>query len=58
MNLKLFLSICVTFFTIITANEVPVIGILTQESTNYGYYIAASYVKFIESAGGRVFPIW
>lgn len=44
----------------------PIIGIVTQEtryneliSTHYNTtsYIAASYVKFIEGAGGRVVPI-
>ncbi|XP_014209476.2 chitobiosyldiphosphodolichol beta-mannosyltransferase-like [Copidosoma floridanum] len=48
-------------------NNRPIIGILTQEiSYNldkaypgmYNSYIAASYVKFIESAGARVTPIW
>ncbi|XP_018322816.1 gamma-glutamyl hydrolase-like [Agrilus planipennis] len=46
--------------------ETPVIGILSQETysvrdyLNEGYdsFIAASYVKFVESAGGRVIPIW
>ncbi len=37
----------------------PVIGVLTQNSFgHYGQsYIAASYVKFLESAGARVVPI-
>lgn len=44
----------------------PIIGIVSQEtrydtliSTHYdtSSYIAASYVKFIEGAGGRVVPI-
>jgi gamma-glutamyl hydrolase len=40
----------------------PIVGILAYPTssgeTQYGkYYIAASYVKFIESAGGRVVPI-
>ena len=26
-------------------------------SSNYSTYIAASYVKFVESAGGRVVPV-
>lgn len=47
--------------------EAPIIGILAQETfsiekyfpdENYESFIAASYVKFIESAGGRVVPIW
>ncbi|XP_014089422.2 gamma-glutamyl hydrolase [Bactrocera oleae] len=49
-------------------NTRPIIGILTQEISNfvrrnypdkeYSSYIAASYVKFVEGAGGRVVPIW
>eukprot|EP00073_Rattus_norvegicus_P023865 XP_006237991.1 PREDICTED: gamma-glutamyl hydrolase-like [Rattus norvegicus] len=40
----------------------PIIGIIMQECygnmTKLGrFYIAASYVKFIESAGARVVPI-
>ncbi|KAM8710946.1 hypothetical protein ACLKA7_017561 [Drosophila subpalustris] len=45
----------------------PIIGILAQEvypnslhaiEYNATSYIAASYVKFVEGAGGRVVPIW
>ncbi|KAL2720762.1 chitobiosyldiphosphodolichol beta-mannosyltransferase-like [Vespula squamosa] len=48
-------------------NNEPIIGILSQELSyglnrttegHYKSYIAASYVKFIESAGARVVPIW
>ncbi|EGG21402.1 hypothetical protein DFA_01284 [Cavenderia fasciculata] len=46
-------------------NQRPIIGILTQPTRNdgsskslgYDQYIAASYVKYIESAGARVVPI-
>jgi len=43
-------------------NVRPIIGILSQPTdgdlTKYGsQYIAASYVKYIESAGARVVPI-
>ena len=48
----------------VTRNDRPIIGILSQKYYgNYGRYkythsyIAASYVKWIESAGGRVVPI-
>ncbi|KAL0979119.1 hypothetical protein UPYG_G00180980 [Umbra pygmaea] len=46
-----------------TINNRPIIGILTQEVNDrvmkpYGNtYIAASYVKFVESGGSRVVPI-
>ncbi|XP_020901384.2 gamma-glutamyl hydrolase [Exaiptasia diaphana] len=44
-------------------NNRPIIGVLAEtlpaKRSQYGqYYIAASYVKFIESAGGRVVPIF
>ncbi|GAB6030952.1 hypothetical protein CHUAL_007776 [Chamberlinius hualienensis] len=46
------------------SNNRPIIGILAQESnlnpsnnSNATYYIAASYVKFVESGGARVVPI-
>ncbi|XP_044185077.1 gamma-glutamyl hydrolase-like [Acropora millepora] len=43
--------------------ERPIVGVLTQETdgnvTIFGsQYVAASYVKFIESAGGRMVPIF
>ncbi|XP_028131358.1 gamma-glutamyl hydrolase [Diabrotica virgifera virgifera] len=48
--------------------ETPIIGILSQETYivskylperhNYSSFIAASYVKFLESAGARVIPVW
>lgn len=48
-------------------NATPIIGILSQEAKgwierkfpdkNSLSYIAASYVKFVEGAGGRVMPI-
>ncbi|CAL8313256.1 unnamed protein product [Merluccius merluccius] len=41
-------------------NDRPIIGILAQESyspPNTGSYIAASYVKYLESAGARVVPV-
>jgi len=46
----------------LSENSRPIIGIVAYDvdgsETSYGkYYIAASYVKFIESAGGRVVPI-
>lgn len=49
-------------------NTTPIIGVLTQEVSrlilreypqrHFTSYIAASYVKFVEGAGGRVVPIW
>lgn len=67
MKLLIFLVLC--FGTQIgssTLNNEPIIGILTQQLSkalkakypDYHSYIASSYVKFIESAGARVVPIW
>ncbi|SPP87021.1 gamma-glutamyl hydrolase [Drosophila guanche] len=51
-----------------SADSSPIIGVLTQEVFSNGLisqhfenktsYIAASYVKYLESAGARVVPIW
>ena len=48
-------------------NERPIVGILAQDidtssftllkNTKYKSYIAASYVKFLESGGARVIPV-
>lgn len=47
-------------------NDTPIIGVLEQEiaySLNklypdqYGSFIAASYVKFVEGGGARVVPV-
>ncbi|KAG5870719.1 hypothetical protein JTB14_017052 [Gonioctena quinquepunctata] len=47
--------------------ETPIIGILSQEmyivakylpDDKYDSFIAASYVKFLESAGARTIPVW
>jgi gamma-glutamyl hydrolase len=43
-------------------NERPIVGILTEDTSGsfaeHGrMYLAASYVKFVESAGARVVPI-
>ncbi|XP_004697814.2 gamma-glutamyl hydrolase [Echinops telfairi] len=45
-----------------TTEKKPIIGVLMQKTQNkmrsFGkYYIAASYVKYLESAGARVVPI-
>lgn len=49
------------FGTKIKTNERPIIGVLTQEFYNpqpgRNSFIAASYVKFLESAGARVVPV-
>ncbi|KAG8133642.1 putative Gamma-glutamyl hydrolase protein [Naja naja] len=49
-------------FVLRSENERPIIGILAQETSKtfqkFGSsYVAASYVKFIESAGARVVPV-
>lgn len=64
----IYLTFITSFMTKLTlCNESPIIGILTQETywssfrnvlpINYSY-IAASYVKAVESSGGRVIPVF
>lgn len=53
--------------TDVVVNNRPIIGVLSQEQSyylagkypkeNYTSYIAASYVKAVESSGARVVPI-
>jgi len=46
------------FGSVSALNDKPIIGIYAQPSSSTGGdYIAASYVKWIESAGGRAVPI-
>lgn len=56
LGVLLIASVCVAL------NNRPIVGILTQPTSGglrkYGSsYIAASYVKFIESGGGRAVPV-
>uniref|UniRef100_UPI0037E8AEBB gamma-glutamyl hydrolase n=1 Tax=Semicossyphus pulcher TaxID=241346 RepID=UPI0037E8AEBB len=52
---------CLPFYSTAERNDRPIIGVLAQEvkspKPNQTSYIAASYVKFLESAGARVVPI-
>ncbi|XP_047424390.1 gamma-glutamyl hydrolase [Mugil cephalus] len=56
---------CLPFYTSakrdVKRNDRPIIGVLAQEvytpKPNQTAYIAASYVKFLESAGARVVPV-
>ncbi|XP_074478292.1 apolipoprotein D-like isoform X2 [Sebastes fasciatus] len=49
------------FYSSAKRNDRPIIGVLAQEdffpNPNRATYIAASYVKFLESAGARVVPV-
>lgn len=68
MYLSILQAFILSFMTkIILCNENPVIGVLTQDTSWTKYqlflplnssYIAASYVKSIESSGGRVVPVF
>jgi len=54
---------CLCYATKNSLNLRPIVGILTQPISNslkqFGHsYIAASYVKYVESAGGRVVPLF
>ncbi|XP_056630052.1 gamma-glutamyl hydrolase-like isoform X1 [Diorhabda sublineata] len=62
--------ILLIFYLLISKNfasDTPIVGILSQETyivskylhnDLYDSFIAASYVKFLESAGARVIPVW
>lgn len=60
----IFLVLCLNYSNAI--NNYPIVGILSQQTSTamnekfpgHHSYIAASYVKFIESGGARVVPIW
>ncbi|KAJ8979121.1 hypothetical protein NQ317_017964 [Molorchus minor] len=65
----MFKCLVITYFLycFVNGSETPVIGILSQETyivshlfpnEKYNSFIAASYVKYLESAGARVIPIW
>ena len=47
-----------------TLNNRPIIGVIMQSIKGMGFhstkpnYIAASYIKYLESSGARVVPIW
>jgi len=50
------------FVNFVDDTEAPIIGILTQGTTDMQYYdnhtmIAASYIRYIEAAGGRVVAV-
>lgn len=56
--------LCLLFFSANALNEWPIVGIFAQPSSDSHpdcggscQYIAASYVKAIESSGARVVPI-
>ncbi|XP_076026587.1 gamma-glutamyl hydrolase isoform X2 [Genypterus blacodes] len=51
---------CLLFVSSAQRNDSPIIGVLAQEMNprlSLSSYIAASYVKFVESAGARVVPV-
>ncbi|XP_029314080.1 gamma-glutamyl hydrolase-like [Cottoperca gobio] len=52
---------CLLFYSSAKRNDRPIIGVLAQDLyspvPNHTAYIAASYVKFLESAGARVVPV-
>jgi len=56
-------SVCILFVltaicaaSVYAANNRPIVGILSQYYDQSKTYIAASYVKWVESAGGRAVP--
>ena len=60
MLTKLFKSIAILLLSVHCCGAVPVVGILSQPKTSGNetyHYIAASYVKWIESSGAIAIPI-
>ncbi|KAM9337752.1 gamma-glutamyl hydrolase [Symphorus nematophorus] len=53
--------LCLPFYSSADVNERPIIGVVAQAyrfaKPNQSAYIAASYVKYLESAGARVVPV-
>lgn len=67
VTMKACVSVCLLAIQATLAVNVPVIGILAQEAysietyfpdEHYDSFIAASYVKFVESSGAKVVPVW
>lgn len=67
INGKTLVSRTDDLFDVVTLNNDPLIGVLSQEISfyldgkypgQYNSYIAASYVKFVEGGGARVVPVW
>lgn len=57
MSNMVFTALCVLLCATQALATNPVIGVLSQYDHNGVPYIAASYVKYLESAGARVVPI-
>ena len=63
-SIALILALGIIFNLAYSLNDSPIIGILTvpseypdyYSSQNYSYF-ASSYVQYIESSGGRVYPL-
>ncbi|CAI5740059.1 unnamed protein product [Hyaloperonospora brassicae] len=53
----LFCSVALSVSLAAASVQGPIIGIVAHPIAQHGEYIAASYVKWVESAGGRVVPI-
>ncbi|KAF4316712.1 hypothetical protein BBO99_00008461 [Phytophthora kernoviae] len=52
------LSVALTLVSVEAASpRGPIIGVFAHPISQHGEYLAASYVKWVESAGGRVVPI-
>lgn len=60
LSLLLLLLLCCgdVFVCATAANTRPTVGILTQKHSSAHTYIAASYVKWVESAGARAVPLF
>ena len=57
LNLRPIIGKSFTIICLTTSLYICTIGIVSETTTEGHSYIAASYVKYIESAGARVVPI-
>ncbi|CEG36738.1 gamma-glutamyl hydrolase a [Plasmopara halstedii] len=55
--MSLLVSVALSLSVVVASTHGPIVGIFAHPISQHGEYIAASYVKWVESAGGRVVPI-
>ncbi|KAG6961181.1 hypothetical protein JG688_00009235 [Phytophthora aleatoria] len=54
---SLLFTAALSLSVVVASARGPIIGVFAHPISQHGEYIAASYVKWVESAGGRVVPI-
>jgi len=58
MKISVVVAVLVASFAVEAVNNRPIIGILDQKYDDKRSYVAASYVKWVESAGARAVPLF